>query len=648
MAMKELYMLLKDHNNSFMQELVSSSFQSTLMKEAAEIMDESASQLEVEEYGTESVVRINLVNKSFQTDLADAISKLEEKKLHIDRMEFDASTVRASDETAKKTEREVQRLSDNLTVLINDVGIAMKELGYAVYRGKIYKKVEKAKYTYSYRCEPRAFINGLAANDAFKSRLLKDMKRVIDVVSDPYCEVIRPIIVDYNLIEVEGSHCWSIKQRCFVDSPISNEAIGHITPRAFCAYNHLENPQPKFFKDILDNSLSPSEIENFCEDFLRLLNYNKKRHKDKVPCLIGETNSGKTSLFLPILGIIHHSNVATITKQRVFNKAMITKNTEVVFIDEATSTTLDVDDWKILTQGGYAAHDVKYQTAKSFINRCPMLITAQKKLVFEPEDQAAMDRRLRNYTFKSLKNPKKKAAEWLRKHPMDCIVWAASKARLNNESDQSDSETEDDDTDLEEGTLKEFEKEELRSLALTELLTKKDMPYCQEETDDGRQETHHGEVEDRQVAGGQEDENVRALKRAQRECAPGSLRFRQINFLLQVWACFCRFYFSLSLSLSLSLFLFLFILLHPHLNVSIHLSGSSGKDPRRKTASRKRIQTTTGNIGGQRSIERKCRSPSQRRKGTHASRNPARIGCYRSKIARGERTRTRKQDKNCL
>ena len=37
---------------------------------------------------------------------------------------------------------------------------------------------------------------------------------------------------------------------------------------------------------------------------------------------------------------------------------MITNNTGVIFIDEATESTLDVDDWKVLTQGGYAAYDV--------------------------------------------------------------------------------------------------------------------------------------------------------------------------------------------------------------------------------------------------------------------------------------------------
>lgn len=30
--------------------------------------------------------------------------------------------------------------------------------------------------------------------------------------------------------------------------------------------------------------------------------------------------------------------------------------------------------------------------------------------------------------FTSLPNPKKRAAEWLRKHRMECVVWAARKA----------------------------------------------------------------------------------------------------------------------------------------------------------------------------------------------------------------------------
>ena len=111
---------------------------------------------------------------------------------------------------------EEARLSDKLTVLVNDVGLAMKKMEYALFRGKIYKKVPMAMYTYAYKCEVRVFIDSLAANEFFKARVLKDMRKIIDILSDPDCEVLRPISIDYNLIEVNGGHCWSIKERRFV------------------------------------------------------------------------------------------------------------------------------------------------------------------------------------------------------------------------------------------------------------------------------------------------------------------------------------------------------------------------------------------------------------------------------------------------
>ena len=101
---------------------------------------------------------------------------------------------------------------------------------------------------------------------------------------------------------------------------------------------------------------------------------------------------------------------------------MITSFTEVIFIDEASESTLDIDDWKVLTQGGYSAHDVKYQTAKAFINKCPMILTTQQKLQFGPTHQPAMEKRLRTYVFKALPDPKKNAAAWLKKHAMDCVA----------------------------------------------------------------------------------------------------------------------------------------------------------------------------------------------------------------------------------
>ena len=129
------------------------------------------------------------------------------------------------------------RFSDELTILVNDITIAMQQLEYASYRGKIYKRNPKAKYTYSFKCEARPFINTIATNEHFKSRLIREMKKVTELLSDPHCELFPPLMIDYDLSEVNGGICWSIKKHAFVQCPIDVNDIGKISPRAFCAYD---------------------------------------------------------------------------------------------------------------------------------------------------------------------------------------------------------------------------------------------------------------------------------------------------------------------------------------------------------------------------------------------------------------------------
>ena len=517
--MKELYKVLKDHKNPMIQELAHSSYEHCAQNEM-ESLPGCVNLDEVGECGTENAVRVCLVNPSFNASLQVALKKLEDAKLIFDQFGFHVEN--------QDSEPGIDEamLSDKLTVLVNDIGIAMKRMDYALYRGKIYKKRPNAKYAFSYKCEVKAFINCLAANEFFKARLLKDMRKVIDILSDPDCEVIRPICVDYNLIEVNSGECWSIEERKFLKNAIPEEKIGLMTPRAFTKFDPRQDPDPKYFREILQNSLTEAEIGSFCEDFLKLLNFNKKRHKDRVPCPVGDANSGKTSLFQPILGLVHHSNIATVTKQRVFNKAMITQYTEVIFVDEASTSTMDIDDWKILTQGGFTACDVKYQTARSFINRCPMLITAQQELQFKPEDQPAMDRRLRIYSFKSLPAPKKGVAGWLRRNPMHCVVWAAAQARVADDEDVECESTDDEDgleIQVDQGTLPEHEKEALRTMVLGEVLVE---PFGEvPEVQDLESSSDNADVSD-------QGPSIDSLKRMLKECSPMSLRHRQLSKLL--------------------------------------------------------------------------------------------------------------------
>ena len=105
-----------------------------------------------------------------------------------------------------------------------------------------------------------------------------------------------------------------------------------------------------------------------------------------------------------------------------------------------------------------------------------MLITSQRKLEFGPADQPAMERRLRTYTFRSLPRPKKKASNWLRTHPMDCVLWEVQKAKeAENEDeskDNSDENTQEEESTFAEGVLREEEKKDIRSMSLPVLLAK--------------------------------------------------------------------------------------------------------------------------------------------------------------------------------
>ena len=134
--------------------------------------------------------------------------------------------------------------------------------------------------------------------------------------------------------------------------------LGLTSPRAYAHYNSAADPDPKYFEQILKNSLPEEQIKQFCADFLAF--FRQKENKRPVPCTIGAADSGKTSLFSPVFQIVPLSRIARVTKQKSFNKSMIDSQTEVIYLDEAHRDLLDVDDWKITCQGGFTSHDVKW------------------------------------------------------------------------------------------------------------------------------------------------------------------------------------------------------------------------------------------------------------------------------------------------
>ena len=171
MTIKSLYVVLKDHRNAFMKSFIDASYRSTYVDSVHELIDDDLSSSDVDVDGTENVVKVYLVDGSFRSELSKAISKLIEAKLQIDCMGFDPANTPDPTEISEKNLPN-RLIADKRTVLINDIEIVMKSLHYSLFKGKIYKKVEGARYTSSFKCDVRAFLNSLVANEHFKGRLL--------------------------------------------------------------------------------------------------------------------------------------------------------------------------------------------------------------------------------------------------------------------------------------------------------------------------------------------------------------------------------------------------------------------------------------------------------------------------------------------
>jgi len=149
-----------------------------------------------------------------------------------------------------------------------------------------------------------------------------------------------------------------------------------------------------------------------------------------------------------------------------------------------------------------------------------------------------MDRRLRTYQFKSLANPRKSASTWLKKHPMDCLIWATGKAKEarhrapddDDEEEGTETETDEERSFYEDGILWQSEKEALQALSLDEEMDENTEQVAVE----GQRSPDATEVSDSQSDPGQAGDVMLSLEERLRGLQPETLRHRQVMHMIQV------------------------------------------------------------------------------------------------------------------
>ena len=275
-SIKSLFPVLKDHSSSYVIELVEASFHATITDLADQLSCQGLLSSPMN-CSTEKVVFFHMNSPSKKKkEIINALEAMKKAGLRV--AIFDAET----NAMVKINTPDKCITSDPKVLLIGNIERAMESLGYKLYRGSIYKKVKEAKCTYRYKCSVADWLGALEGNENFQEGLIKHGDQVRERLSRPESQTIRQLIVNFDLIEVNDGWFFSIIQQTFLQDAIEEREVGKVSPRAFVAYDHCNGPEPRYFKEILENSLKKHEVQLFCEDFMNLLRYNQKTHKQKV------------------------------------------------------------------------------------------------------------------------------------------------------------------------------------------------------------------------------------------------------------------------------------------------------------------------------------------------------------------------------
>ena len=206
-AIAPLCTTLKDHNNSFLQRKVDKSFEHCLESLESEILEGPVPSI----HGSERVVRLQVTSPIFSSDLKNkAIPAITKAGLV-----FDVFGI----ENIKEVENQQsigRALSKSpVVVALNKIERAVTKLGYALHKGKVFKRNEESMYTQEHAFSIKKFISLLANNEKLKEIIIPNFNKLESILADPECEFTKELKIKYDLIEVSNSCCFSLSRRAF-------------------------------------------------------------------------------------------------------------------------------------------------------------------------------------------------------------------------------------------------------------------------------------------------------------------------------------------------------------------------------------------------------------------------------------------------
>ena len=141
-------------------------------------------------------------------------------------------------------------------------------------------------------------------------------------------------------------------------------------------------------------------------------------------CVVGPSDSGKSTWVSVLLGLTHKEKVATISKEKTFGLSLVNEETQFIFIDEMCTDTLPADQAKIFLQGGMLTVSKKHADPVVIKTNASIYITCNQLPNYGAEQENVM-RRLEIFETVSLVDKSLEAPAWIEEHAFEILVWIA-------------------------------------------------------------------------------------------------------------------------------------------------------------------------------------------------------------------------------
>ena len=152
-----------------------------------------------------------------------------------------------------------------------------------------------------------------------------------------------------------------------------------VLPHAFVQYDCSTPPNPLHFRDGVMNSFEDLGAHvHFLNKFYQCLLAAQIPLKIRKLVVCGPKDSGKTSSANIFHRLIPTRAIASITNERQFSAAMLTRETQLVIIDDWSPGTMDSELAKTLLQGGWIVTAMKHSDPRQIFNHSPFYVTTNE------------------------------------------------------------------------------------------------------------------------------------------------------------------------------------------------------------------------------------------------------------------------------